>query len=590
MLAGLPLDTLDLEEHGNLDDCNSPVKKKHKSASPKPSAHGLSEEELKRIDKLKKNELIAELDDLGGDYNKIWKKELLRDALLEAYAAHNNHAVETQVEDDERLVNKMDVIWESEENGPVDAEPRKNDEMDISLDLDEQKDKVPVAVSITISNKHPVTDGTSSYREIDSTKINSGTLGMELAPRQGAIERSFNKEEKKGVQGNNDVEAKVVDEICRSAVSLCMLDELCMPSVINSAHPKSCTKIHKVVTAVKIGEPTAVKIGEPMLADSDKLLQNKIEGISEGNKSEAQPNKSSSKHSVTYGDTTCCEDKTAKMTKEPFRDDPPSTQGMVKRAIAAKEKKVAVATARGSTEPESKNASENCTNVVSSAVSDKSEPPAANNTSMEIDEHKTTKSGMLDAPIDAHYSESQEFFSAQQSESSQLSINHTKKLAVQQYALTLTPIQGSVVKPPRSPSSVPCGLVDSIKKKLMASQTKQPLQHVHFPSIKDREEDHEKVVSKNLQHVRFPSMKDREEDNEKGVSKDGMTDVAPKVAEDPEQIGEVVSASERQLTTPMLSSALTKASSTKSKHVASDAFRATADARSLRLAQMKAKV
>lgn len=59
-------------------------------------AHGLSIEELERIESLKKNDLISEIKAMGGQYHKSWTKPILLETLLRAYATF--HQPTTQFE------------------------------------------------------------------------------------------------------------------------------------------------------------------------------------------------------------------------------------------------------------------------------------------------------------------------------------------------------------------------------------------------------------------------------------------------------------------------------------------------------------
>jgi hypothetical protein len=104
-INGNVVDILQIRDVCELQDCASPVRKKQKSndydnsarlcAAAQPSSeppkinHGLSDEELVRIHKLKRVDLMDEIEDLGGEYHKSWSKGSLVEALLKTYAMFN---------------------------------------------------------------------------------------------------------------------------------------------------------------------------------------------------------------------------------------------------------------------------------------------------------------------------------------------------------------------------------------------------------------------------------------------------------------------------------------------------------------------
>lgn len=206
--SNLPPDAWDVilaESQGNFADCQSPVKKKLKSNSPVvvalpratvaaaaslppppplPDAylhHGLSNRELGRIRGLKKNDLIAELDSMGGDYLKSWTKAHLVDALLEAYAAHNCPLAETQV-----ATTKYDEFL-----GNNDVEMMQ----DVSVSETENKKKPNEAQpSSKGSSKH---SAVSRPKHHHITKSNDGSFRKAQPLRQqGMVKRAIAAKEK----------------------------------------------------------------------------------------------------------------------------------------------------------------------------------------------------------------------------------------------------------------------------------------------------------------------------------------------------------------------------------------------------------
>jgi hypothetical protein len=105
-ISGNVIEILQINDACKLEDCASPVRKKQKSndydkfatrlhaaaqssnESPKIN-HGLSDEELERIHKLKRVQLMEEIEEMGGEYHKNWSKGSLVEALLITYAMFN---------------------------------------------------------------------------------------------------------------------------------------------------------------------------------------------------------------------------------------------------------------------------------------------------------------------------------------------------------------------------------------------------------------------------------------------------------------------------------------------------------------------
>ena len=275
----------------------------------------------------------------------------------------------------------------------------------------------------------------------------------------------------------------------------------------NEAQPSTSSKGSSKQTAAYVFE--SVSRSEPNISTSKDGLSGKDQSLHQQGmvkRAIAAKEKQVASKGVARGTTATAEPKVVdddndcmSITSLSAADKPEASYVVVKPAKAENDKQVAKGVDRGTAAAEPKRIDDDkrisaislgATDKLEalSIVDDATEPNVAENdreSAMEIDEPVAAKTtGAVGAPDD-EYDESEDFQSAQQTESQSYP---EKPVVLRHHVPNLSPIKGSESKPPRSsPSAVPRGTVHSITKKFLFSQTKQPPLPVTFPSLHGRD-------------------------------------------------------------------------------------------------------
>lgn len=186
------LKKLEQEFNLNSEDCKSPLKKKLKSntaatidltTSASPSSnhhyHGLSESEIDRIKGLKKFDLIAELDAVGGEYKKHWTKPVLIDAYLDTLADQKFPPAQTKQQIDDAVDSHLLVG-----NNVMAMEIDSN----IVLEKEESMKIEPLPVPV---RRH------SEIVNLTRNSLDNKIYSTTTPPKQGAVRRAIAATEEK---------------------------------------------------------------------------------------------------------------------------------------------------------------------------------------------------------------------------------------------------------------------------------------------------------------------------------------------------------------------------------------------------------